>query len=425
MGNKRYFFHNLFSAIFSRSTFITPRNFVQGYFSRFVAYINKFRVTKDNTPRFFIQNNSFALLMTQREGKLCISHINLIQNDPRDAFTLLGHVSAGNPQAKQIKSSSEAIAIFIKSHAASNNLSDNTEAVHAYGSIEPIKGKKELMSMLDRLISKYESHRLSPWSIKWDQPEFSNQMNGIVGFKMNVRRFEEIRVKSQNASGIHAKAFANITPVPLYMPSYFKEEDIEILKEFIQDNSSCVLITYNDTDFYISHLNLQVKADYERVMLAGSLEKASIPAAHLQKNPNAIAIFRGPHSYISPSWYQTPHSVPTWNYMVAHLYGKVEVSQSEILSDSSTTFQIVVTGVEGKFKLNQNRTLEDRLGVITGLQNSNPNANEVEIADRMSAGVGCPLRFSNKIATEEVSNVVDISSESIHHRPRLRHNETK
>jgi transcriptional regulator len=114
----------------------------------------------------------------------------------------------------------------------------------------------------------------------------------------------------------------------------------------------------------------------------------------------ALAIFSGPHAYISPTWYEAEQVVPTWNYAAVHAYGRVQVihdenSLFEIVAkmvgvfeqsmprpwtvDPSSTFvkrlvaQIVgfridIDKIEGKFKLNQNHPVERRRKVVRALQ---------------------------------------------------------
>jgi transcriptional regulator len=116
----------------------------------------------------------------------------------------------------------------------------------------------------------------------------------------------------------------------------------------------------------------------------------------------ALVIFQGPHAYISPSWYQTHPSVPTWNYAVVHAYGVPHIVEDrdtlyhmlEALVDTHEAgfaqpwrmdlprdymdkmmravvgFEIEITRLEGKFKLSQNRSEQDRRRVAEMLGES-------------------------------------------------------
>lgn len=122
---------------------------------------------------------------------------------------------------------------------------------------------------------------------------------------------------------------------------------------------------------------------------------------HFKENPNATVIVQGPHTYITPKWYKSGRDVPTWNYAVAHLQGKVELIESfseqievlkqltyffeksntkpwefelpdDLLDEKALTsaiisFRFIIEKIDAKFKLSQNRSAEDKAGVIEGL----------------------------------------------------------
>src|SRR5262249_30848142 len=108
-----------------------------------------------------------------------------------------------------------------------------------------------------------------------------------------------------------------------------------------------------------------------------------------------LAIFHGPHGYVSPAWYTSRNAVPTWNYVVVHVHGTPRLLETEDrrrkalealvevyeagrpdpwsidelpsatfseLSQAIVAFEIPIDRLEGKFKLSQNREHEDRAG---------------------------------------------------------------
>lgn len=112
----------------------------------------------------------------------------------------------------------------------------------------------------------------------------------------------------------------------------------------------------------------------------------------LQAGVPAVAIFHGPHAFISPQWYESQHAVPTWNYAVVHasgvamrldgvaatmqmvnnlteLYGEPAYDEASIshMLKGITAYRMPVTTLWGKFKLGQNRPLADRIGMRTQL----------------------------------------------------------
>ena len=125
-------------------------------------------------------------------------------------------------------------------------------------------------------------------------------------------------------------------------------------------------------------------------------------------------IFQGPHAYVSPSWYTTAPAVPTWNYAAVHVYGVPRLLDEAGLLDvvsrlvdqyesgrerpwimdlpedyqrkmlrAIVGFEVPISRIEGKFKLNQNRSAEDRAGVIEALAAG--DAEEQVLAEFMSA----------------------------------------
>lgn len=143
--------------------------------------------------------------------------------------------------------------------------------------------------------------------------------------------------------------------------------------------------------------------------LIGHMARANPQWHDLAQGQKVLAVFQGPHAYVSPSWYATP-GVPTWNYAVAHLYGIPRLIEDKALLESIVEkltavheakypepwqanfsgekrirllgmivgFEIEVTEIQGKFKLSQNRSGEDQQRVIEQLAHSSSSLdNEV------------------------------------------------
>jgi transcriptional regulator len=328
----------------------------------------------------FIKHNSFCTFITCNDNGLFLSHINLIGED--DLF--FGHLSAGNPHAKQIKNGAKIVAVF----KDTLQQDPNSMAVHLHGSIRMIEDEEELAANMTQLISKYESGRPSPWSIDWSDAKFKTQMKGIVGFNVVPEKVEKATIHAVSSADTSVAAdicpYKNMSsPVgglstfhstPIYTPRYFVEKRPEILEEFIGSQKSCIAIVHNNSgSLNVYHANLAVlpKAS-DKLKLAGRLiisnEQSQVNAGDVLQ---AIVIFNGPHTYISPTWYETPHSVPTWNYVTAHARGEIKIIDKKVTaSDCLLDVEFEVSSIDGKYKLNQNRTLEDREGVISGLGES-------------------------------------------------------
>lgn len=136
-------------------------------------------------------------------------------------------------------------------------------------------------------------------------------------------------------------------------------------------------------------------------VLRGHLAKANPQWQDLAGDQTALVVFQGPHAYVSPRWYETP-GVPTWNYAVVHVYGKARLlhdaaALENLLMELTTVyesrqstlgqpeisgerrkkllgmivgFEIEIQEIQGKFKLSQNRSEQDRCNVIQQLEKS-------------------------------------------------------
>lgn len=151
--------------------------------------------------------------------------------------------------------------------------------------------------------------------------------------------------------------------------------------------------------------------------LHGFMARANPQRRGFGEEALALAIFQGPHAYISPSWYDSKQVVPTWNYAAVHAYGAPRIiedhdatlavlerlvaenesamaepwridSQTDAFRDAQmrgiTAFEIPITRLEGKYKLAQNKPEADRLGTATALRETG-DAHALELARMMEA----------------------------------------
>src|SRR5579863_890712 len=203
----------------------------------------------------------------------------------------------------------------------------------------------------------------------------------------------------------------------MYIPKAFREEDIGVLHAFMQGNNFAILVTIQDGVPLATHLPLILdpeKGTYGT--LRGHMARANTQWRTFDESKEVLVIFPGPHAYISPSWYvsEPETSVPTWNYAAIHAYGTPHIVSDEellytLLKDSVDTFEasfatpwtiqqrgdfmrkkmravvgfeLLITRLEGKLKLSQNRFEEDQERVIAMLQDSD-NAVDVATAKLM------------------------------------------
>ncbi|WP_224240358.1 FMN-binding negative transcriptional regulator [Hyalangium gracile] len=190
----------------------------------------------------------------------------------------------------------------------------------------------------------------------------------------------------------------------MYLPRHFQEQDPERLLAFMRRYSFATLVTVEQGAPFASHLPFLVEPGPEgsQVRLLAHMARANPQWRALSPDTDVLVMFQGPHTYVSPSWYLTEPNVPTWNYAAVHVYGRPRIitEQDEwmrVIRELVTTyesgfeqpwsverageyvprilpgtvaFEISVSRVEGKFKLNQNRTPEDRRAVMERLERS-------------------------------------------------------
>lgn len=200
----------------------------------------------------------------------------------------------------------------------------------------------------------------------------------------------------------------------MYIPKHFNEADQARIEALIRDFGFATLITTTPEGALVTHAPIQL--DSARNVLVGHIARANPHSAALQDGAQLLAVFHGPHSYISPTWYLDENekvpNVPTWNYAAVHVTGTVTridddtakwkivkklAAQYEGDSDSAwdprglaahmsklsaiVGFEVAITSVEAKLKLSQNRSVQDQENVIAKLMAS--DVSEVRGTARM------------------------------------------
>jgi len=201
----------------------------------------------------------------------------------------------------------------------------------------------------------------------------------------------------------------------MFIPSSFKMSDISEIHEFMRKHSFAMLITQGEGGMAATHLPMLLDAEAgPRGTLIGHMAKANPQWRNV--TGEALVVFPGPHAYISASWYETPGTVPTWNYVTAHAYGAFQLVEDpdalhDILTRTASVyerrmpkpwsydvaapdvnqmlkaivgFRIEISRLEGKAKLNQNHPEERRRKVIRALE-AQGDENSLAIAKLMAA----------------------------------------
>ena len=202
----------------------------------------------------------------------------------------------------------------------------------------------------------------------------------------------------------------------VYQPRAFVPREERAALRVIDEYPFAMLISAGDDEPQISHLPLLYHADQTpHGMLVGHMARAN---PHWQRfgRGATLAVFQGPHAYVSPSWYGEPATaVPTWNYAVVHVRGRAELVEAgaatlatvqelvarfesnranpwqlqlqgarlDAMLGAIVAFRIVIERIDAKFKLSQNRIPDDRARVIAALT-SEPYPESVATAKWMA-----------------------------------------
>ena len=186
----------------------------------------------------------------------------------------------------------------------------------------------------------------------------------------------------------------------LYTPAHFADADRAASARLMHDHPFATLLTPATPEPFVSHLPLLLHAACEpHGTLVGHFARAN-PHWQNAAGVESIAIFHGPHAYVSPSWYVEPaKAVPTWNYATVHAHGALEViadaagaravldtlvqrfegsrpspwtfampeRQRDALVGAIVAFRMRIRRLDVKFKLSQNRPAADRVRVAAAL----------------------------------------------------------
>ena len=209
----------------------------------------------------------------------------------------------------------------------------------------------------------------------------------------------------------------------MYTPASFKVFELSTVHADMERWNFATLITPDaEGRPQVTHLPLLLHRDAGRLgVLAGHMARANPHWRAFSPSHESLAVFHGPHAYISPRWYSTDVAVPTWNYLVVHAYGTPRILETTggmeahlrqlVLYHEGTGpeswradklsretyagllkaivhFEMPILRIEGKAKLGQNRSRDDILGLIQGLQTTNALDNRELIEMTQTRGLG-------------------------------------
>lgn len=187
----------------------------------------------------------------------------------------------------------------------------------------------------------------------------------------------------------------------MYTPQHYKNENIDEVREFIKANSFGILVSQTKGRLWGTHIPMELDFDENgTAILYSHISKANPQWESFTSGEEVLAIFHGPHSYVSSSWYEK-EDVPTWNYIAVHAYGKVEIIEGEELMDSLKKlvdhyehqsehpvsvenfsektmrqvngiigFKIIISEIQATYKLSQTRKDADFHTIVNQLESS-------------------------------------------------------
>lgn len=198
----------------------------------------------------------------------------------------------------------------------------------------------------------------------------------------------------------------------MYLPKHFEETDVNVLHQLVRAHPFGALVTLTQNGLEANHIPFLVQSDPAPYgTLHGHIARANPLWRDVSPNVQALVIFQGPQTFISPSWYpskkETGKVVPTWNYAVVHARGQIRVMDDPVwvrahveeltnrheaerpapwkVTDAPADYiekmagaivglEIPIVQLVGKWKVSQNRSPRDREGVIEGLRREDSDA---------------------------------------------------
>jgi transcriptional regulator len=211
----------------------------------------------------------------------------------------------------------------------------------------------------------------------------------------------------------------------MYQPPHFREDDLAVQHALIKAHPLGLLVTFGSDGLEANPIPFVLEASAASLgTLKAHLSRANPQWRNFDPAQEALVVFQGPETYITPSWYAAKREhgkvVPTWNYAIVQARGRLTIrddpdwllqqitAMTEMqegprpepwnVSDASAPFvaaqlkgivgiEIEITRIEGKWKVSQNRPEADRLGVSAGLRLSQDDASHqmAELVDARGA----------------------------------------
>jgi transcriptional regulator len=198
----------------------------------------------------------------------------------------------------------------------------------------------------------------------------------------------------------------------MYLRPAFTETDPARIHALIRDNPFGLLVTTGRRGIEASHIPFILREQGEGFVLLAHLAAAN-PQCDALDGGEALAVFSGPHAYVSPGWYKTQPAVPTWDYAAVHVAGKLRLVEEPAplmremegmdplgftldgmpdqfrrgMLSGIRAFELHPSSVQAQWKMSQNRSRADRLAVAAALREQG-GVMEAQVAELIAATVG-------------------------------------
>ncbi len=245
------------------------------------------------------------------------------------------------------------------------------------------------------------------------------------------RYIQDVRILWEKMWSVDAHGFLNeltcfLWRRLLYNPKHFEQLDAGMISELIHGCPLAALVTQNNGQLVANHIPFLLEEEIAiGAKLIGHVARANPVWQETSPEADTLLIFQGPSAYITPNWYpskQEHHEVvPTYNYAIVHVYGRLQVSHDDKvkrkvvayltrsmedmrastwrMSDAPADFiekmlgaivavELTVTRIEAKWKVSQNRAITDREGVASGLERQALSEDDQKMAQMVRAGAG-------------------------------------
>jgi transcriptional regulator len=197
----------------------------------------------------------------------------------------------------------------------------------------------------------------------------------------------------------------------MYNLPYYKEPDHEVILSFMRQHPFIFLSGVNEENKPVaSQLPVFIDERDGKLFLTGHIMRNTDHHKAFDKNPNVLAVFTGPHTYVSATWYNNPHQASTWNYMSVHAKGQIRFgdfddlvnilkrltlhyennnttsttvfdnlspSYKEPLMKAIVAFEVEVTAIDHVFKLSQDRDEKSYDNIIEKLSQQDGDAKAI------------------------------------------------